>query len=1082
VKSDIERLRLPTFEKLQLANTNVPERSPLQRKPNTTMSNYQEPLFRYERHPGEALGRRLIASSDIRRDRLIFVERPVVAMQSMGNIHGGALVCSYCMAFCGSPQQTFRVISDPSCLEEVTTNKDNRSCTNEEDNAVKNNIGDDPHAMHCCMHNCGRIYCSLECQQDDWQWGGHKELCTGMIPDADEPDSDQNVLEPGTNTIIGTEDENQNGSLPVTDSEDEALQNLDPLLQFKIHATNTNEIFLLVATWLVRILKHNLPYHEDDNRNTHPLTDFQMNTWWDVKAKEEAQIGGKEEKSDGSKEEENDVQTESLEDVLKQLCEESHSHLSQTLLKSEPHFKDSPWLTPVGMARLIGSLEQNCLGIRRKHAIQRNIMLDTDLRHEFHDELIRCLEEAGMIGEGDEICDDDSCSCDEGDGDDDTSARTIPTSATDANVVNNTNADFRANEGANSVGKSDPSPDDVATFLATLTQDLTNGCVLDEWDEVIRPLDGVSHYSIATKMNHSCDPNVTLVYKTRGWGRDHPLVAYVVALKDITEGEELTISYIDSQDPYEERQAALANYGFVCTCSKCKHEKDVLLGAESVVKADSSSFTDDDLFGEDNDDDEEANLSGEDDDSEEQTDHDADNNPDDEENENNDKQGVGEERLLDFAERLDAALNDSKHATIPLAYLAPASNYVIKQATSLLVDMKKSDELMDDDQIVENLLQKIKNAVRNRDFSACRTIGSDLELHLYKLLEVNGSWTTSIHRASYWCAGITASIGFAHEGSFLVAMKYLDKATILGQDRGIIEGYFGYVELYASQMAAAPCPIAVDCKVSDYRRPELKELVTNSTLTKAIQFPVKEFNSEKKYDKANIMDSYNQSQSCVIRGLASEWEAVENWRNMDALAWEFGHRLVPIEIGSMTAGMKEAVVTFRRFVAKYMSASALKDCWTLEDATAFQTNKIAYLAQHPLLDQVPALSKFIEMNPCKVEPTNINIWMGTGGTRTPLHFDSYDNLLVQLVGAKYVRLYEKENTPQLYVRKDKSYGGQGNMSELDCEQEDYERHPLAKACSYEEVLLFPGDCLFIPSRQWHYVRSLSTSVSVNYWF
>jgi len=1018
----------------------------------------------------------LIASADIRKDNLIFVERPVIAMQSTGNVHEGALVCSYCMAFCGIPEQCIRVISDPSCLEEITTKYSSQSRINEEDNGdVNNSVIGDPHALYCCRHNCGHIYCSLECQQDDWKWGGHKELCTGMIPDPDEPTSNQEQLQLGTNTLTGIEDEYVNDGLSPIESVDDATTPIDPLLQFKVHARNTNEIFLLVATWLVRILKHDIPYHDDDNMNTHSYTDFQMNTWWDVKAKEEEILKSKQEDSEEIYEKDNDLGGESLEDILKELCKESHSYLSQTLKTRLPQSQDSPWLTPVGMARLIGSLEQNCLGIRRKHALQRNIMCDSDLRHEFHPELIRCLEGAGMIGDGDDKFDDDSDPCDEDDNDGDI----------DTNLdVNNTGA----YEGADECEGSNYSPDDIAAFLASLTQDLTSGCVFDEWDEIFRPLDGVSHYSITTKMNHSCDPNVILVYKTRGWGRDHPLVAYVVALKDIAEGEELAISYIDSGDPYEERQAALANYGFSCTCSKCKQEKDekTMVEGENDVKDGASSLAENDLFGDDDDEVDEGDLFGDDDDSDGRT-HNATDNPDsNRENKDGDddvvEQPGGEESLLDVAERLNTILNKSNHAAIPVAYLAPTSNFIIKQASSLLHNIRNVKGFEDDEYNVENLLEQTKDAVRDRDFSSCRKVGSNLELYLYSLLESNGSWTTTMHRASYWCAAITASIGYAHEGSFLVSMKYLDKAIILGQDPSIIGGFFAYVELYASQMAAAPCPIAVDCRVCDYRCPELKKLVTTSTLPKPIQFPVKELISNEKSDGANIMASYHQSQACVIRSLASQWAAVEKWRNMDRLAWEFGHRLVPIEIGSMTTGMEEAVVTFRRFVAKYMSTSTTKDYWNLEDATAAKNNHIAYLAQHPLLDQVPALSKDIDMNPCRVEPTNINIWMGTGGTRTPLHFDSYDNLLVQLVGAKYVRLYEKEASPHLYVRKDKSYGGQGNMSELDCEQEDFERHPLAKDCTYREVLLFPGDCLFIPSRHWHYVRSLSTSVSVNYWF
>ncbi|KAL3918168.1 MAG: hypothetical protein SGILL_004366 [Bacillariaceae sp.] len=148
-----------------------------------------------------------------------------------------------------------------------------------------------------------------------------------------------------------------------------------------------------------------------------------------------------------------------------------------------------------------------------------------------------------------------------------------------------------------------------------------------------------------------------------------------------------------------------------------------------------------------------------------------------------------------------------------------------------------------------------------------------------------------------------------------------------------------------------------------------------------------------------------------------------------------------------------------------------KEYWSLQDATS-DTAQTAYLAQHPLLDQIPSLFLDVEDDPCGVNPTNVNVWMGTGGTRTPLHFDSYDNLLVQIVGAKYVRLYAREHTPKLYVSTNKSYGLQGNMSDLDCEMEDFTKHPLAKDCPYEEVLLLPGDCLFIPSQHWHYRKLL----------
>ena len=48
--------------------------------------------------------------------------------------------------------------------------------------------------------------------------------------------------------------------------------------------------------------------------------------------------------------------------------------------------------------------------------------------------------------------------------------------------------------------------------------------------------------------------------------------------------------------------------------------------------------------------------------------------------------------------------------------------------------------------------------------------------------------------------------------------------------------------------------------------------------------------------------------------------------------------------------------------------------------------------------------------------------------------------------------------------------------------QDLDAHPLAAQAVYTETVLSPGDTLFIPARHWHYVRSLTPSFSVNFWF
>ena len=94
-----------------------------------------------------------------------------------------------------------------------------------------------------------------------------------------------------------------------------------------------------------------------------------------------------------------------------------------------------------------------------------------------------------------------------------------------------------------------------------------------------------------------------------------------------------------------------------------------------------------------------------------------------------------------------------------------------------------------------------------------------------------------------------------------------------------------------------------------------------------------------------------------------------------------------------------------------------------------------YLAQHRLLDQIPQLMKDIVIpDYCALlapedeeeESSNlpsdgatsddiiVNAWLGPSSTVSPLHHDPYHNTLAQVVGYKYVRLYEPKESENLY--------------------------------------------------------------------
>ena len=97
----------------------------------------------------------------------------------------------------------------------------------------------------------------------------------------------------------------------------------------------------------------------------------------------------------------------------------------------------------------------------------------------------------------------------------------------------------------------------------------------------------------------------------------------------------------------------------------------------------------------------------------------------------------------------------------------------------------------------------------------------------------------------------------------------------------------------------------------------------------------------------------------------------------------------------------------------------------------------------------------------------MNAWLGTAGTVTACHFDTYDNLFAQVAGFKYIRLYAPSETPKLYPkmhpRADRANQAKApNCSQVRVEAPDLKAYPEFAHASYTEIVVGPGDVLFIP--------------------
>ncbi|KAF1956966.1 Clavaminate synthase-like protein [Byssothecium circinans] len=278
--------------------------------------------------------------------------------------------------------------------------------------------------------------------------------------------------------------------------------------------------------------------------------------------------------------------------------------------------------------------------------------------------------------------------------------------------------------------------------------------------------------------------------------------------------------------------------------------------------------------------------------------------------------------------------------------------------------------------------------------------------------------------------------------------------------------------------------------------------------------------------------------------------AIDHWPALHERSWNKpqylldrtlgGQRLVPVEVGrSYTdAGWGQKILAFGEFLNAYMiqqqrpptphktAPSQQSQNGTAPSGTG-ELRQTGYLAQHDLFAQIPSLRSDISIpDYCYCTPASspsppttkpvptleeplLNAWFGPASTISPLHTDPYHNILAQVVGYKYVRLYAPSETSRLYPRGVEEGGvdmsntslvdldvgmrvweeiscwaGEGEGIEVDDEErEKYEeRFGDFKDAVYMEGILGPEECLYIPVGWWHYVRSLTPSFSVSFWF
>ena len=314
------------------------------------------------------------------------------------------------------------------------------------------------------------------------------------------------------------------------------------------------------------------------------------------------------------------------------------------------------------------------------------------------------------------------------------------------------------------------------------------------------------------------------------------------------------------------------------------------------------------------------------------------------------------------------------------------------------------------------------------------------------------------------------------------AMKCVDMAFIMGGPPEVL-GEFAEGSQGLLAELEGPCSLPPEARPLPDAPPADAPCVAPEHVIPRVHCPSLEVFREEYFKK---------DKPVVITGACESWGALQKWRDLNFIVGTYGRRHVPLEVGQhYDSEWREEVMEMREFALRHL----------LHLGPEGEEAPVGYLAQHPLFDQLPALTKDFEVpRYTRVgEFGRACAWVGPKGTVTPCHFDSYDIFLTQAVGYKFIKLFAFKDSKYLYRSqapwveqrkwpgskasgKATSLGAQGNISQVDVENPDHERFPLFKEAHCMETVLGPGEMLYIPMRCWHHVRSLTTSISVNFTF
>ncbi len=224
--------------------------------------------------------------------------------------------------------------------------------------------------------------------------------------------------------------------------------------------------------------------------------------------------------------------------------------------------------------------------------------------------------------------------------------------------------------------------------------------------------------------------------------------------------------------------------------------------------------------------------------------------------------------------------------------------------------------------------------------------------------------------------------------------------------------------------------------------------------------------------EAFIEQYYTANRPVIVTGAFQDWPALKKW-TPEYLLEQFGEDTVEVQtqreadpIYEHNAHQHKARMPFHQFIAMVLGAESSNDFY-MTGNNMEENNAVL----KTLFEDMGPLPPYLEDR--GPDGQNAYFWFGPAGTITKLHHDICNGFLAQMYGRKLIKLISPLQLPHMYHYLN-------FYSRVDLEQPDLDQYPLFKEVEMTEVILHPGEMLFIPVAWWHYVRALDISISLSF--